>query len=226
MTHAHPAQDQPDAAWPSIAPVDFWEERYAGPERVWSGKPNAALVDVVGGFAPGRALDLGCGEGADALWLASKGWDVVGVDISPTAVGRAAAEAEAQGLGDRVRFEATDLSSWTSDHSFDLVTSAFLHSPVELPRQDILRRTSAFVAPGGHLLVITHAAAPPWSGHGEGHRPEFLSPSQELELLALGDGWVVELEEVRERNVTRPDVGAVTLEDGVLLLRRDPAGTR
>ena len=226
MTHVHPAPDQPDAAWPTIAPVDFWEERYAGPDRVWSGKANAALVDVASGLTPGRALDLGCGEGADALWLASKGWDVIGVDISPTAVGRAAAEAAAQGLEQRVRFEATDLSSWDSDHSFDLVTSAFLHSPVELPRQDILRRASAFVVPGGHLLVITHAAAPPWSGHAEGHAPEFLTPAQERAVLALGEDWTVELEEVRERDVTRPDVGAVTLQDGILLFRRERGGTR
>src|SRR5687768_8912240 len=93
--HAHPAHDHdtPDD------PLAFWEEKYAGATGIWSGQPNGALVDEAADLAPGHALDLGCGEGGDALWLAERGWTVTGLDLSPTALARAGAAARAAGLG-------------------------------------------------------------------------------------------------------------------------------
>ena len=85
-------------AWPEIAPVDFWEERYAGADQVWSGKVNQVLADIAGTLVPGRALDLGCGEGADVIWLAQHGWQATGIDISATAIRHATAAAEASGV--------------------------------------------------------------------------------------------------------------------------------
>jgi 2-polyprenyl-3-methyl-5-hydroxy-6-metoxy-1,4-benzoquinol methylase len=73
------------------SPAEAWEFRYAQTSQRWSGLPNATLVDLVASLTPGRAVDLGCGEGADAIWLARQGWRVLGVDISPTAVARAPA---------------------------------------------------------------------------------------------------------------------------------------
>src|SRR4051794_16514455 len=107
----------------SATPAEFWEERYAGAGRVWSGKPNAVLSDVAGFLRPGSALDLGCGEGADAIWLGEQGWEVLGVDISPTAVARGREEAARRGLV-RVRFEAHDLALWNPPIAFDLVTAS------------------------------------------------------------------------------------------------------
>jgi methylase of polypeptide subunit release factors len=89
---------------------EHWEEHYGERNRVWSGRVNVRLAEVVSTLEPGHALDLGCGEGADAWWLAERGWSVVAVDISDTALQRAAAEADARGLTDRVEFAQHDLS--------------------------------------------------------------------------------------------------------------------
>ena len=86
-----------------------WEEHYGERDRVWSGRVNVRLAEVASTLAPGAALDLGCGEGADACWLAERGWRVVAVDISDTALQRAAADADAHGLGDRIEFAQHDL---------------------------------------------------------------------------------------------------------------------
>jgi SAM-dependent methyltransferase len=206
--------------WPEVAPAQYWEERYAGAHRVWSGNPNRALVDVTGTLAPGRALDLGCGEGADVIWLAQQGWDATGVDISATAVERATDAARAAGSeAGRARFRTGDLSAWDDDESYDLIVASFLHSPVALPRTEILHRAAGHVAAGGHLLVISHAAAPPWAAHHHEHR--FLSPAEEVQALALEpDAWQVVLAETRSREVTSPSGEPVTLDDGIVLLRR------
>jgi len=98
-----------------------WEEHYGERDRVWSGRVNARLAEVVSTLEPGRALDLGCGEGGDACWLAERGWTVVAVDISDTALQRAAADADARGLGDRIEFAQQDLSDGFPDGTFDLI---------------------------------------------------------------------------------------------------------
>ena len=201
-----------------ITPVDFWEDRYASADRVWSGKANDALVRVVSDLAPGRSLDLGCGEGGDVVWLAKHGWDATGVDISATATGRGADAAKAAGIpDDRIHFEATDLATWTPSETYDLVTASFLQSPVELPRTDILNRVVDHVAPGGRLLLIAHAGMPPWAAHA--HHHDFPTPDEEVAALGL-DGWVVEIAEVRSRQATGPDGQQATLDDTVVLLRR------
>lgn len=214
--HAH--QQQP----PEQTPQEHWEERYRDRERVWSGAPNATLVDVVAGLTPGRALDLGCGEGADAIWLAEQGWAVTGVDISPTAVERARAAAAERGLdASSVRFDVADLGDWTHDGPVELVTASFLHSTVELPRVQILREAAQHVVPGGHLLVVTHAEAPPWMDPEEHEHRDFPTPQQDLDDLGLEQqGWEAVVAETRTREATSPDGDPARLTDGVLLLRR------
>jgi SAM-dependent methyltransferase len=228
--HAHAHQhDDGSAAWPEVAPIDFWEERYGSAGQVWSGRVNATTADVVAGLeesgvAPGTALDLGCGEGGDALWLARRGWRVTGLDISPTAIGRGREAAKAEGLGeDAVRFVATDLASWTEERTgaYALVTASFFHSPVAFPRADILQDALRLVAPGGHLLLVTHAAMPPWAtGHDAAHAL-LLTPEEEVASLALDPSeWTVVLAESRARAATAPDGTPATLDDGVVLARR------
>ena len=211
-------------------PVRFWEDRYAGADAVWSGRPNATLVDVVEGLdlAPGRALDLGCGEGGDAIWLGGRGFDVTGVDLSATAVRRATAAAAAAGLQGSVRFRAADVAApdrWEDgDGAYDLVTACFFQSPVELPRTDVLRRAASFVAPGGHLVLVTHAAPPSWARPEDvGHHP-FLTPQEELDALDLDPGaWDVLACEIRTRAVTSPDGAPGTLDDTLVVARRRAA---
>lgn len=215
--------DTAAATWPLAAPADFWENRYAGTDRAWSGRPNHTLVEVVEGLPLGRAVDLGCGEGADAIWLAQQGWTVTGLDISSTAIRRATEAAHTVELPtERIRFEATDLSAWTGEHGYDLVTASFLHSPVSLPRTDILRHASELVAPEGHLLVISHAAAPPWAPSQDVHNHHFLTPKEEIKALDLDEeAWSVVLAETRTRPATGPDSERTELDDTVILLRRE-----
>jgi thioredoxin reductase/SAM-dependent methyltransferase len=212
-----------DVARAVAEPERYWNERYA--DRMWSGKPNATLVDVVGDLAPGRSLDLGCGEGADVVWLAARGWDATGVDLSTTAIARAQAAAEEAGVA--VRFVATDLDRQDPvaeagiDGSFDLVTASFLHSPVALDRTRALRRAAELVARGGHLLVVSHAAPPPWASPAHVAHHVFLSPGQELDALGLPEAeWETLIVEERSRDAVAPDGSAARLEDSVVLLRR------
>ena len=199
-------------------PAEFWEDRYASAAKVWSGKVNHAIVQVVSTLDPGRSLDLGCGEGGDVVWLAQRGWDATGVDISATATRRAAEGASAAGIADdRIHFEAADLGTWTPTEMYDLVTASFLQSPVELPRADILGRVAEHVVPGGRLLIVAHAGMPPWSTHA--HHQEFPTPDEEVAALGLA-GWTVEIAEVRSHEAAGPDGQHATLDDTVVLLRR------
>ncbi|PZE88670.1 cyclopropane-fatty-acyl-phospholipid synthase family protein [Curtobacterium sp. MCBD17_008] len=214
----------------------FWTARY-GDSPIWSGRPNASLVDTLGPLVPGSdddpasdpvgaetgptALDLGSGEGGDALWLAAQGWRVTAVDIAPNALDRGRAEAERAGLGDRVRWVQADLAAWDTDDRFDLVSASFLHSSVSFPRAAVLRRATTFVAPGGRLLVIGHAGSPSWAAHEEhAHAEPLVGPGEQVSQLALGAGWTVEVAELRTRTVTGSDGGTATLEDSVVLARR------
>ncbi|KQQ05982.1 MULTISPECIES: class I SAM-dependent methyltransferase [unclassified Rathayibacter] len=197
---------------------EHWEERY-GDSAIWSGRPNATLVDLVGDLPPARALDLGSGEGGDALWLASLGWSVTGLDLSETALARARAGADERGLA--VDFRQADLSEeWPATGPFELVTASFLHSMVEFPRVEVLRRAAGLVAAGGHLAVVSHAAPPPWSGH-RGHMGEELpTAEQELAELALDPlEWTTVVVGTRERLATGPDGHEAPLLDAVLLLQ-------
>ncbi len=200
-------------------PSRFWDELYAEREQRWSGKPNQALVETVGALTPGRALDLGSGEGADAIWLAEQGWQVTGVDVSATAAQRARAHAASRGVS--VDWQIHDLATWQPDATYDLVSAAFLHSPIEFPRTEVLRRAASAVAPGGHLFVLGHAEPPPWARDHEGHDGPhgLLGPDEEVATLAL-DGWESVVVELRERDATGPDGQHGHLRDSVVLLRR------
>ncbi|MFW2513005.1 FAD-dependent oxidoreductase [Demequina sp. SO4-13] len=204
---------------PDMDPSAFWEGRYADSERSWSGSVNPTLASAVADLPPGSVLDLGCGEGADVIWFARQGWDARGLDISPTAIARA--RAAAADAGAEASFEVTDLAGWQPAQAYDLVTASFFHSPVELPRTEVLTRASAAVKPGGHLLLVTHVAPPPWAEPEWTRHHTFLSARQEADALGLdADEWdEVRVEEV-EREVTDPDGRPATLADGVVLMRR------
>lgn len=199
---------------------DHWEKRYGESDRVWSGRANVQFADVAADLPPGRALDLGCGEGADAVWLAEHGWDVVAVDISETALGRAAEAARARGVADRIAFVPLDLSDSFPDGTFDLISAQFLHSTVRLDRSQILARAAAAVRPGGLLVIVDHGAPPPWKSDLD-HVPEF--PSAE-EVLAGMDLSADEFERVRVEEVLRdavgPDGQTMPWMDNVIVVRR------
>ncbi|MEB3020906.1 class I SAM-dependent methyltransferase [[Mycobacterium] crassicus] len=199
---------------------EFWEEFYGGHEKVWSGRVNAQLADIAADLAPGRALDLGCGEGADAIWLAEDGWQVVAVDVSANALERARAAAEQRDVAARIRFERHDLSASFPAGSFDLVSAQFLHSPAKLDRETVLRRAADAVAVGGLLLIVDHGAAPPWAGE-HGHEHHFAPVEEVLAAMALDDRrWERLRAQTVDRDAVGPDGQAAILTDNVILLRR------
>ena len=215
--HEHGAHEHADPH-ADLSPTDYWEQRYADSERIWSGKVNATLAAVVGEFTPGDSIDLGCGEGGDVLWLAEQGWRAHGLDISATAVGRAREEAAARGL-ENASFTTTDLSAWRPEpDSADLVTASFFQSNVELDRIAILRTAASALRSGGHLVVISHAAPPPWAGR---NGPQMLSARDDAAQLDLpSDEWTIEAADERSRPATGPDGQHAELIDAVLVVRR------
>ncbi|TDC50529.1 class I SAM-dependent methyltransferase [Actinomadura sp. KC345] len=200
---------------------EFWDARYAGNDHLWSGEPNAILVEEAAGLEPGTALDLGCGEGADAIWLAGRGWSVTATDVSGVALGRAARHAEDAGVADRIDWQRHDLGVSFPEGLYDLVSAAFLHSPTEgMPRERILRDAAAAVASGGTLLVLGHAGPPPWDpdAHPHVHLP---TADELLKSLELPDAdWEVLRRGEHERVQTAPDGRVMTRIDNALMLRR------
>ncbi|NWN88106.1 MAG: methyltransferase domain-containing protein [Micrococcaceae bacterium] len=206
---------------------DMWDERYNEADQIWSGNVNAAVADVVSDLEPGTALDIGSGEGADAIWLAQRGWQVIGLDISRVAVQRAAQAADAAGLSaGRAHFVVADVTNWQTEDTYQLVTATFLHSQGAFDRAGALHVARDLVAPGGYLLVISHAEFPPWAiarhqAEGHDHEHDATTPASELELLQLdSDQWNVELAELRSREATGPEGEQATLRDTVVLVRR------
>jgi len=229
MTHAsghaseHASEHPPGHGGPDAAA--FWEERYLTHRdesgKMWSGRVNPAVAREVAELAPGTALELGSGEGADALWIAARGWTVTALDISPAALAVGAKEAAARGLADRIAWVQEDLVVWRPTAEYDLVTSAFFHSPFDFPREQILRRAAGAVAPGGRLLVVGHGAPPPGSNHDHAMEGPPLPTSDEvLASLELPTDWVVETNTLVERAITLPDGTETAVADTVLRVRR------
>jgi SAM-dependent methyltransferase len=221
-TTTNPATTDTATTNPATSAEQYWEERYRDEGRVWSGRPNPLLVRDAAQLPPGTALDLGCGEGGDAIWLAAQGWQVTAVDVSATALRRGADHARDAGVPARIRWERHDLSRSFPEGSFDLVSAHFLHSPVAADgeREGILRRAAAAVAPGGILLVVGHAGWPSWQEEPpfEHHFP---TTGEVLDALDLEPGrWAVELEEVVERDMPDPDGRPGHRNDNVLRVRR------
>ncbi|ADB32492.1 Methyltransferase type 12 [Kribbella flavida DSM 17836] len=201
----------------------YWDNFYAEKDQIWSGRPNAALVHEVAGLTPGTALDLGCGEGADAIWLAGQGWTVTAVDISAVALERAARHAEQAGVADRIDWQQHELGKSFPDGQYDLVSAQFLHSVTELPREAILRTASRAVAPGGVLLIEGHLGFPPGeeNPHPEIHFP---SPAEVIEDLELAEGeWEVLVSREHGREQIDRTGKLIHRRDSTVKLRRLPS---
>ncbi|PVZ12941.1 SAM-dependent methyltransferase [Actinomycetospora cinnamomea] len=199
----------------------FWDERYGATERVWSGEPNAVLVQEVADLAPGAALDVGSGEGGDAVWLAHRGWRVTAIDVSRVGLERVAARAQAEGVADRVTTVPVDLFAEAVPGEHDLVTMHFMQLPgADRPR--LYRAVAGAVAPGGTLLIVGHdpEGMPPEAGQ---HHPADMFATAEEVVGELGDaleGWTVVVAERRGRDAVQPDGRPRFLYDAVLRARR------
>ncbi len=196
--------------------AQFWDEKYDSSDQVFSGTPNPVLVTEVTDLEPGQALDVGCGEGADALWLARHGWLVTAIDISRVALQRAAAtEADATG---RVAWIRADLTTTPPPAgAFDLVSVQYF--PLRnRPPHTALRGLLAAVAPGGTLLIASHDLADLPPRHEDDFEPsDYYQPADIARLL--DDTWTVLVNETRPRS-TPPPAGTHHTHDTVLRAQR------
>jgi SAM-dependent methyltransferase len=199
---------------------EFWEGHYRQREQVWSGNPNAVLVDVVAGLPAARALDLGCGEGGDAIWLASLGWQVTAVDVSSIALQRVAARAAAEGVADRIDFQQHDLAQTFPAGTFDLISAQYFHSPLAFPRERILQMAAEALVPDGLLLIVDHASIAPWSWNQD-RETRFPTPAETLATLDLDPArWRTERLAAPQRQATGPGGQIATVTDNVIVVRR------
>ncbi|MEU4807144.1 class I SAM-dependent methyltransferase [Actinosynnema sp. NPDC023587] len=200
--------------------VAFWDGVHAGRPAATDPRPNARLTEVVADLPAGRALDLGCGDGGDALWLARRGWRVTAVDISAVALGRLADLARSRDLAGLVAAERHDLRESFPPGRFDLVCAHYLHTPADLDRAAVLRTAADALDPGGRLLVVDHGSTAPWSWNQD---PDVRYPSAR-ELAATIDldpaTWVVDRADASRRIATGPDGRTAEVTDHVLLVRR------
>ncbi|MGW0465181.1 class I SAM-dependent methyltransferase [Streptomyces sp. NPDC003027] len=194
-----------------------WDARYADRQQLWSGRPNGALVAEVTGLTPGRVLDVGCGEGADAVWLARGGWEVTALEVSGVALERAAGHARDASVDIRwVHATLTDAA--LPPASFDLV-AALYPALLSTPDAAAERALLSAVAVGGVLLLVHHAGMDTQQAQESGFDPaDYIWPSTVAPLL--DDDWVVEVAEQRPRVAPDGGAGAHHTDDLVLRARR------
>ena len=194
---------------------DDWNRRYTGRELLWTSEPNRFLVAETAALRPGRALDLACGEGRNAVWLAERGWQVTGVDFAEVALEKARSLANGRGVvGEWV---AADLLDYRPEQgAFDLVLIFYLQVPAR-ERASILRTAVGAVAPGGTLLLVAHDSANLENGYGGPQAPALLYSAEDA--AADLDGLQVVRAERVERPAQTPDGDRVALDALVRAVR-------
>lgn len=202
----------------------YWEDRYRRGEGTGRQAPSPSLVAEAAALPPGRALDAGCGRGADAVWLALRGWSVTAVDVSATALAGARESARAAGAGvaDGIEWIEADLTTWDGGGPvFDLVTCQYVHVPG--PAEDLFRRLVSWVAPGGRLLVAGHDSGRGSHGHHgravHDHPPGSQIRAEQVTACLDEDQWEVLVAEPRT-HVRRGGGGEVSHDDVVVHARR------
>jgi 2-polyprenyl-3-methyl-5-hydroxy-6-metoxy-1,4-benzoquinol methylase len=200
----------------------FWDERYRSHTALWSGNPNAHLVTEVANLTPGTALDVGCGEGADAIWLASSGWRVTAIDLSTVALQRGAANAEGAGadVAARIEWVHCDVTAWESGpERYDLVTAHYLHLLLA-PRQAMVDRLAAVVAPGGTLLIVAHHPSDLETTMARPNIPDLFFTGDDIAAQLETDEWEIVTNAAPPRPATDPEGRTVTIHETVLRAHR------
>ncbi|WP_200824935.1 class I SAM-dependent methyltransferase [Nonomuraea solani] len=198
---------------PTTEAGQFWERHYRA-RRTWGGRVNPLLAETAAPLRPGAALDLGCGAGGDAVWLARRGWDVTAVDISPTAVERV------RELGLQITTEQHDLAQSFPQGRFDLISAQYFHTPFPLLRGRILRTAAQALDPGGLLLIVDHGSTAPWSWD-QNPGTHFPTPTETAADLDLDPAlWSVVRAGTPSRQATGPAGETATVIDNVLIIQR------
>lgn len=200
----------------AIFDENYWNERYGQHGKVWSGNPNPQLVAEAADLPAGTALDVGCGEGADTVWLAGRGWQVTGVDISTVALERAATHAASLKLPGSIVWEHHDLLAWAPPaSSFDLVSAQFMHLP-KADRDPMFARLADAVGPGGTLLLVGHSPLDVAAGIHSHFGADLFFTAEQLAAALDPPAWQVLLSEARPRASSGHGGQTITIHDEVL----------
>jgi SAM-dependent methyltransferase len=182
-----------------------WDVRYADAELVWGSEPNRFVAAELDGLPPGRALDVACGEGRNAIWLAGRGWQTTGVDFSAAAVDRARRLAAEAGVAARTEFVVGDVVTGPlPSGGFDVVVVAYLQLPAG-ERRAALRHAAQALAAGGTLLVVAHDATNLTDGTGGPQDAAVLYTAEDVVADLDGIPLVVDRAERVRRPVQTPD---------------------
>lgn len=208
---------------------DFWERLWSKtvrehPDKVARHAPNAHLVAEVGELQPGRALDAGCGHGAETLWLAARGWRVTALDFSAAALatGRSMAEAAGADIADRIEWVEGDLAAWTAaPGSCDLVVCLYVHIAGSV--EEMVRRMASCVAPGGTLFMVGHRPVDPVTGAATAAAGQVQVSVEPALAVLRDDEWDVVVAEDRPRRAAGSGVDAVIRARRHPLAQRPPA---
>lgn len=201
---------------------EFWDARYRSAGMIWSGNPNPRLVEHAVDLALGTALDVGCGEGADAIWLAARGWQVTGLDLSTVALDRAAerAAAASEAVAARITWQQADLLSWDpAPMRFDLVSAQFIHLP-KAERDPVFQRLAESVSPGGTLLIVGHHPSDLQTTLRRPQQPELFFTAADVAAFLDPQEWEMIVSAAVPRGTTDPEGRTVTIHDAVLRARR------
>ncbi len=200
----------------------FWDDRYRAHTALWSGNPNPHLISEASPLAPGAALDVGCGEGADAIWLARRGWQVTAVDLSTVALERAAAHAAEAGpqIAGRIDWRHADITGWDPGTArYDLVSAQYLHLPPDA-RAALFRRLAAAVRPGGTLLIVGHHPSDLQTTVPRPQMPERLFTGDDIVACLDPGAWDIVTNAAAPRPAADADGRTVSVHDTVLRARR------
>ncbi|HUZ25411.1 MAG TPA: methyltransferase domain-containing protein [Streptosporangiaceae bacterium] len=201
---------------------EFWDERYRSHSSLWSGNPNRHLISEAADLPPGAALDVGSGEGADAIWLAGRGWRVTAVDLSTVALERGAAHAERAGaqIAGRITWRHADLRTWDPGPArFDLISAQYMHLPTQ-ERDALLRRLAAAVSLGGTLLIVGHHPSDMQTTMPRPQKPELYFTGDDIVAVLDSQEWDIVTNATEPRAATDPDGQPVVIHDTVLRARR------
>lgn len=204
----------------AIFDENYWNDRYSSHEKIWSTNPNPQLLAETSNLAPRTALDVGCGEGADSIWLAERGWHVTGVDISTVALDKAAAHAATRSLSGSITWEHHDLFTWApASTAFDLVSAQFMHLP-KASRDPIFSRLADAVTIGGMLLIVGHSPSDADAGFHQHFGTDLFFTAEQLAAALDPVAWEIFTTESRPRNTSGHDGESITIHDEILCARR------
>jgi SAM-dependent methyltransferase len=216
------AHDHGESIDPELFSEASWDQRYESRDALWSGKPNGQLVAEAADLTVGTALDVGCGEGADAIWLAERGWRVTAVDISGVALQRAAAHAGKVGAEVAARIEWLHADLRTADPGparFDLVSAQYMHLPSAI-RIALFARLAAAVAPGGTLLIVGHHPSDLQTTVPRPPAPDLFFIGDDVAASLDTSQWTIITNAAPARTATDPDGNTVVIHDTVLRAQR------